>query len=199
MTTSAPVIYQAHPVTGEYIGTAFADPDPLVEGAWLIPSMAFSEAPPVTEPGFAAVHVKDAQAIWNLVPDLRGLVYRTDTGEEIQWQQLGELPLELTSLKRPGSDHVWDGSSWHLDEKLRNTDECESERLWRDSEIDSIKWLRERHRDESDLKRDTTLTEGQFAQLLAYFQLLRDWPQNSKFPASEFRPVKPDWMVGLVQ
>ncbi|ARB29969.1 tail fiber assembly protein [Pseudomonas tolaasii] len=199
MTTSAPVIYQAHPVTGEFMGTAVADPDPMVAGSWLIPAMALRDAPPHAEPGFAAIHVKGAAEAWTLVPDWRGTVYRTDTGEQIQWQQLGELPAELTPLERPGADHIWDGTTWRLDEAAKITQSAEAERQWRDTQIDSAKWLRERHRDESDLKRATTLTQAQFAQLLAYLQQLRDWPQSPDFPASASRPIRPVWMADLVQ
>jgi len=195
MTNSAPMLYQAHPMTGEYIGPVFADSDPLIEGGWLIPAMAFTEAPPAVEPGFAAVNVKGSEHVWNLTPDMRGTVYRIDSGEETNWQQLGELPAEFTPLQPPSINHTWNGSNWSLDEQAKNRKECESERLWRDLEIDNTKWLRERHRDESDLKLDTTLTDAQFAQLLAYLQSLRDWPQHSKFPTFEFRPKAPDWII----
>ena len=69
------------------------------------------------------------------------------------------------------------------------------ERQWRDGELESLKWLRERHRDEQDLALNTTLTPEQFAQLLAYMQQLRDWPQSPAFPAHEQRPVQPDWLA----
>ncbi|MCS3417397.1 hypothetical protein M2399_002799 [Pseudomonas sp. BIGb0450] len=196
MTNSTPMLYQADPVTGEYIGSVFADSDPLVEGEWLIPAMAFTTAPPVVEPGYAAVHVKDSEHIWSFTPDLRGTVYRIDNGEEINWHKLGELPGDFTPLQRPDINHTWDGSSWALDEHAKNSHECEVERRWRNLEIENTKWLRERHRDESDLKLDTTLTDIQFGQLLAHLQLLRDWPQHPKFPVFEFRPKAPDWIIG---
>lgn len=69
------------------------------------------------------------------------------------------------------------------------------ERQWRDGELESLKWLRERHRDEQDLALGTTLTPEQFAQLLAYLQLLRDWPQSSDFPALDHRPARPEWVA----
>ena len=70
-----------------------------------------------------------------------------------------------------------------------------TERAWRDTEVDSLKWLRERHRDEQDLGIDTTLTAEQFKGLLTYLQALRDWPQSAEFPALIHRPAKPDWMA----
>ena len=68
------------------------------------------------------------------------------------------------------------------------------ERSWRDAEIESVKWLRERHRDEVDSARPTSLTPEQSGELLDYVQALRDWPQSAKFPAQKYRPKKPDWI-----
>lgn len=74
-------------------------------------------------------------------------------------------------------------------------DFSEIERQWRDVELESLKWLRERHRDEQDLALNTTLTPEQFTQLLAYMQQLRDWPQSSDFPALDHRPTRPVWVA----
>lgn len=76
------------------------------------------------------------------------------------------------------------------DELLRD------ERVWRDAEIERVKWLRERHRDQFEIGEQTTLTADQFGELLAYVQRLRDWPQSNEFPALEFRPVVPEWVAG---
>ena len=67
-------------------------------------------------------------------------------------------------------------------------------RQWRDSEIDSLKWLRERHRDEVDAGRATTLTVAQFGELIDYVQQLRDWPSVEGFPASKTKPLRPNWI-----
>ncbi|QUW64401.1 phage tail protein [Pseudomonas synxantha] len=69
------------------------------------------------------------------------------------------------------------------------------ERAWRDVEIESVKWLRERHRDEVDSARPTTLTVEQSGELLDYVQALRDWPQSPKFPVQKYRPKKPGWIA----
>ncbi|MDF0730551.1 phage tail protein [Pseudomonas entomophila] len=65
------------------------------------------------------------------------------------------------------------------------------ERSWRDTAIDRVLWLRERHRDELDLARSTTLTDAQFKELLTYVQVMRDWPQALAFPNREYRPLTP--------
>ncbi|AVO60666.1 hypothetical protein C6Q18_22875 [Pseudomonas chlororaphis subsp. piscium] len=69
------------------------------------------------------------------------------------------------------------------------------ERFWRDAELDSVKWLRERHRDELELAIQTSLTAAQYSELLAYVQLLRDWPQSPNFPSQEYRPTEPGWIA----
>lgn len=69
------------------------------------------------------------------------------------------------------------------------------ERAWRDAEVESVKWLRERHRDEMDLEIASTLTAEQFKVLLTYLQALRDWPQSSDFPTQALRPIQPDWIA----
>lgn len=109
------VVYQAHPVTGEYLGPSEADPDPLEEGRWLIPAMAFSEPPPAPEPGFAVAHVPDAKQVWSLVPDFRGTVYRVANGEALSWENLGQLPDDLTAKARPGDYYKWVDGDWAID------------------------------------------------------------------------------------
>lgn len=69
------------------------------------------------------------------------------------------------------------------------------ERYWRDSQLSSVMWLRERHRDQQDLGGSTTLTAEQFQELLVFMQALRDWPQSDLFPDVEKRPVAPLWIA----
>lgn len=75
----------------------------------------------------------------------------------------------------------------------------ELERVWRNVEIESVKWLRERHRDQLDIGEDTTLTAEQFSELLTYIRNLRDWPQSPEFPSVDSRPVKPVWISEQAQ
>ncbi len=73
--------------------------------------------------------------------------------------------------------------------------DIDAERSWRDGELTSLMWLRERHRDQMEIAVDTTLTGEQFTELLLYMQALRDWPQSPDFPESEHRPVAPAWIA----
>lgn len=68
------------------------------------------------------------------------------------------------------------------------------ERQWRDVEIESVRWLRERHRDEIEIGTATSITESQFEEILIYIQRLRDWPTSQDFPAKDKRPGKPHWV-----
>lgn len=69
------------------------------------------------------------------------------------------------------------------------------ERAWRDDELLSVTWLRDRHRDQIENEVATTLSDGYFKQLLVYIQTLRDWPQSPNFPKAELRPVAPSWLA----
>ena len=84
--------------------------------------------------------------------------------------------------------------------KPKTADQIEAdERAWRDTAVTGVLWLRERHRDEQDLGRETTLSVEQFGELLSYLQDLRDWPQSEHFPGLERRPVAPPWIAGQTQ
>ncbi|WP_244159546.1 phage tail assembly chaperone [Pseudomonas marginalis] len=74
-----------------------------------------------------------------------------------------------------------------------------AERTWRDSMLTAVIWLRERHQDQREIGGDTALSGEQFAELLAYMQALRDWPQSPDFPNSEHRPIAPAWIAGQTE
>ena len=57
--------------------------------------------------------------IWALVEgepqqleDLRGVVYRIEDGARVQYEQLGALPPELTTIPRPSPAHQWQNGTW---------------------------------------------------------------------------------------
>lgn len=62
-------IHNYNPLTLEYTGSGFADPDPLNEGAFIAPAFSTDIAPPDHVEGMARVFV-DGE--WSLVPDHRG-------------------------------------------------------------------------------------------------------------------------------
>ncbi|MFJ2488037.1 phage tail protein [Pseudomonas sp. NPDC087639] len=73
------------------------------------------------------------------------------------------------------------------------------ERSWRDEQINTVLWLRERHRDQLDLNQTPSLTTEQFSELLIYIRSLRDWPQSPDFPSAEARPIVPSWIAEQTQ
>lgn len=73
------------------------------------------------------------------------------------------------------------------------------ERGWRDAELASVMWLRERHRDQLEVETPTTLASEQFKELLVYMQALRDWPQSEGFPDVQHRPAAPPWIAEQVE
>lgn len=96
------------------------------------------------------------------------------------------------------------GCTWHLSSEgvlskhPKNDpqeDPARFEREWRDTELATVRWLRERHRDQQEIGFDTALSDTQFKELLVYIQTLRDWPQSSDFPDSAHRPIAPRWIA----
>lgn len=73
------------------------------------------------------------------------------------------------------------------------------ERTWRDRELATVTGIRDRHRDQLELGIPTTLAPEQFAALLNYVQVLREWPQSVDFPNLEKRPELPSWLAEQTQ
>ena len=55
-------------------------------------------------------------------------------------------------------------------------------RIERDTRINSVLWMRERHNDELALGKETSLTPEQYTALLTYIQALRDLPTQPGAP-----------------
>lgn len=93
-------IYNAHPMTGEYIGEGLADPDLLEgEGHWLIPAHAYLDAPPVA--GKNKTVIRDGES-WKIVDDFRGTAYYTDGPHKYTIEDLGvTVPKGATSEPPP--------------------------------------------------------------------------------------------------
>ncbi|MDV2789867.1 phage tail assembly chaperone [Pseudomonas aeruginosa] len=71
------------------------------------------------------------------------------------------------------------------------------ERAWRDRQLDDTDALVVRHRDEIE-DGATTLTDEQYQTLQTYRRALRDWPESERFPQSEYRPARPEWLLGAL-
>lgn len=72
-----------------------------------------------------------------------------------------------------------------------------AERQWRAAVLVESDWLVTRHRDELDAGVQTSLSNKQFAKLLAHRQALRDWPGADDTADAESRPQPPKWLARM--
>ena len=95
-----------------YLHPTVADLDPLAaDGGYLLTAGCIDAEPPETRAGFAARWLPE-RAEWQYLPDHRGkTAYRTDDGAEVQVEQVGELPAELTLLPRENEYQTWDAKA----------------------------------------------------------------------------------------
>lgn len=203
-----PIIYNAHPVTKEYFGSGFADPDPMlrdsVTGAaledvlsdadgWLLPAFAYLDQPPAPGAKEAVRRMADGSA-WELVEDHRGAVFSTADRTEVILDDLGALPDGYTDLEPTSVYDVWDNGAWVANTAAQLAAKKQAARLVRDQAIADSQWLVDRHRDQVEVNMATTLTADQFSALLVYRQALRDWPSVADFPADSTMPAAPGWL-----
>lgn len=82
-------IYNFHPSTGEFLDRSKADPDPVQDGAWLIPAFAVAKQPPATGEHQVAVFVGDS---WEIRDDYRGTEYWLADRTQHKIKAIGEVP-----------------------------------------------------------------------------------------------------------
>lgn len=85
--SEAPVVYHYSPVTGEYLGSSFADADPLDAGRWVVPAFATLLVPDDPEEGFAAVF---GDGEWSTIEDHRGETWWDEDGHPVVIDFLGD-------------------------------------------------------------------------------------------------------------
>lgn len=105
---------------------------------------------------------------------------------------------ELLAGEAQGLQISVDATGWPvLMKPMPQTAEQEAavERNWRDSALLLPCAMRDRHRDETELGLDTTLSAQAYAELLGYIQQLRAWPQSDLFPDVDQRPTAPLWIA----
>jgi len=136
----------------------------------------------------------EAGHVWVLVEekpqqlaDCRGMVFRTEEpGVAEEYSKLGDLPEGLTAKRWPGQFYVWVGGDWVLDEAAQIAAAQAGERAWRNAQIASTDYL---------VMPDYPLSADQRAELYAYRQALRNWPEAGQFPEQKDRPVAPSWIA----
>jgi hypothetical protein len=136
----------------------------------------------------------EAGHVWVLVEekpqqlaDYRGMVFRTEEpGVAEEYSALGDLPEGLTAKRWPGQFYVWAGGDWVLDAVAQIAAAQAGERAWRNAQIASTDYL---------VMPDYPLSADQRAELYAYRQALRNWPEAGQFPDQKDRPVSPSWIA----
>lgn len=113
--------------------------------------------------------------------------------EELFESVIASPPIGKVRLHKNGIPYL-------CDPQPQTSDELAAiERVWRDAEIASLKWLVDRHREQCDIGIPTTISPEQFSQLLVYTQSLRDWPASPDFPQQKERPEAPSWIADKPQ
>ncbi len=72
-------------------------------------------------------------------------------------------------------------------------------RLWIDERLQTSESIVSQYRDARDLEQELPITSQQFAELLAWRQAVRAWPQTVNYPAQATRPVAPGWIDTVAQ
>ena len=102
----------------EYTGEYDAFESPLEPGVFHYPVDSTDIKPCLTPTGKVCIF-NVSKKVWELVEDNRGEVYVKSTGELISdYTQLGKLPDELTNIKKPNENCIWEDDNWVIDESL---------------------------------------------------------------------------------
>ena len=95
------LVYNYHPVTLEYTGSSEADPDPLDDGCWLIPSSSTLIAPPDPESGKYRIFINDAWAFESIPVEPLAPPVAEETAEKKRINEIISLldALDLQSIR----------------------------------------------------------------------------------------------------
>lgn len=93
---------------GLYTGAYDAQESPMEPGAFITPDLSIDIAPVILA-GFCPKLINGA---WVNIPDHRGMVYETATGTTVDYDEIGELPTNLTSLPKPLGHFNWVNGAW---------------------------------------------------------------------------------------
>ncbi|WP_223549291.1 hypothetical protein [Pseudomonas sp. A-B-19] len=171
-------VYTFSETTGEYLGKN----EIYVSRGCGLPAGATLDEPPQASEQQVVVRQQDA---WGVVPDFRGVAFRTTDGAEVMHSMPGELPAELTTLPRPSAAYVWNGLVWVLDAARDLAIQSQRERSWIENELHWAGREIDKHLDADPAALNTELAWR------TYRNELRAWPASALFPTKEERPVAP--------
>ncbi|QXF34698.1 phage tail protein [Photorhabdus luminescens] len=122
------VVFNYDAITLEYLNSS----DEYLPVGIGLPANSCTDAPPETQEGYIACRSPDLTG-WQIVPDYRGkIAYNTQTGEQKEIIEPGELPKTLT-FKQPSTDFdKWDGEKWAIDieaQKANQMKQAEQQRV----------------------------------------------------------------------
>lgn len=133
---------------------------------------------------------------WIVQPDYRkATLYSTQTGAlvEVGDFDIGQTPEDLgaTTLARPTEWHRWQGGAWVDDDQQRNADTTTNVRAMRDERLRLALDVIDRHRNQKEINRPTTITDAEYVVILGYVEDLRNLPEQSGFPLEIVWPLTP--------
>lgn len=101
-----------------------------------------------------------------------------------------------TTTKKPPTPKKDNESAFFIDDKwqllvIEHPLSEEEARQKRDSLLNEVLWLVDRHNQQLQINVETTLSSTEYTNLLLYIQALRDVPEQPEFPASINWPNNP--------
>lgn len=100
--------------TNEFTGKHECQLNTINNKDYDVPWNSLSTAPPKLKKNEVAVANQDTQA-WDIQADFRGeKAYNTESGQEVEIAELGELPKNLTLTPRPSEYHTFKSGKWTL-------------------------------------------------------------------------------------
>ncbi|WP_339521855.1 tail fiber assembly protein [Pseudomonas sp. EL_65y_Pfl2_R96] len=143
---------------------------------------------PMCPPGF----------VWAIVDgipletaDLRGTVYRTDTGAQVVWSQLGRLPDGYTTEAPQDRFYVWLDGAWQLDQQALLADQAATALFERDIRLGDAATRIAPLQDAQDLGEATPVEEAALLAWKRHRVALNRIEQQAGFPAEITWPTSP--------
>ncbi|GLK49610.1 hypothetical protein GCM10017620_25830 [Brevundimonas intermedia] len=203
------LIYHAHPESGLYLESSVAVPDPaelelaraavfapLADAAQVSLQAAFAEARAIEDPQLADQAVAAASQAYDAA--IAAATAARDAVAPTAWLIPAHAYTDAPPAFGFGEVVVRRDGAWVVEAMLQPVEEepdvedlAAAARSRRTYEINQIRWLIDRHRDEVALGRTTTLTGEDYLLVLQHVQDLRDVPEQDGFPSLIEWPLLP--------